>query len=118
MNIKKSLIISILFMGLFSINCAQARLSDQEIKANVDQVIKPLMDKENIPGMAVAVSIDGHDYFYNYGVIAPSSKQAITENTLFKIGSFTKTFTALLTAELASEGKLKLTDPIANYFRK
>jgi beta-lactamase class C len=38
------------------------------IQKIVSTAIAPMQKEFNIPGMAVAVSINGKNYFYNYGV--------------------------------------------------
>ncbi|MFI5162889.1 MAG: serine hydrolase domain-containing protein, partial [Sphingobacteriales bacterium] len=52
---------------------------------------------------------------YNYGETARDNKKLPDANTLFEIGSITKTFTATLLAYYANEGKVKLDDPITKY---
>ena len=39
----------------------------------------------------------------------------VNENTIFDIGSITKTFTTLLLADMAEQGIVNLTDPIEKY---
>ena len=50
-----------------------------------------------------------------YGSLEKGDKRPLDGNTLFEIGSITKVFTALLTADMAQRGELKLDDPVANY---
>lgn len=41
---------------------------DARIRGIVDASIRPLMVEHDVPGMAVAVTIDGRSVFLNYGV--------------------------------------------------
>jgi CubicO group peptidase (beta-lactamase class C family) len=50
-----------------------------------------------------------------YGALEKGDKRPLDGNTLFEIGSITKVFTALLAADMAQRGELKLDDPIAKY---
>jgi len=50
-----------------------------------------------------------------YGALEKGNKRPLDGNTLFEIGSITKVFTALLAADMAQRGELKLDDPIAKY---
>src|SRR5471030_942939 len=98
-SIKKAVIFILLCLNGLAINAsanAAENFNQPHITRIVDQVIQPLMQKYQIPGMAVAVSIDGKNYFYNYGVASKETHQPITNKTLFEIGSVTKTFTGTL----------------------
>jgi len=50
-----------------------------------------------------------------YGSLEKGDKRPLDGDTLFEIGSITKVFTALLAADMAQRGELKLDDPIAEY---
>ncbi|WP_048645448.1 class C beta-lactamase [Nitratireductor soli] len=86
-----------------------------ELQAIVDETIRPIMRQNEIPGMAVAITIGGERYFFNYGVASKESGQAVTENTIFEIGSVSKTFTATLGALAQVRGKLSLSDSASKY---
>ncbi|EON12733.1 PNC family class C beta-lactamase [Pandoraea sp. SD6-2] len=86
-----------------------------EIKALVDKTITPLMARQNIPGMAVGVVFDGRTYVFNYGVADKATKKPVTADTLFEIGSVSKTFTATLAAYAQTTGALSLTDKTSRF---
>lgn len=65
--------------------------------------------------MAIAVTIDGKNYFYNYGVASRESQQRITSETLFEIGSLSKTFTATWASYEQVNGNLSLSDSASKY---
>ncbi|CAM3419106.1 class C beta-lactamase [Rouxiella silvae] len=105
------------FMGaamlcITAVSAAQAAALE---KTRVDQVIEPLMKEYQIPGMAVAVSIDGKTTFYNYGVSSKETRLPIDQNTLFEIGSLSKTFTATLASWAQLQGKIAFDDPASRY---
>ena len=87
----------------------------QNSQAEVDAIIQPLMSKYQIPGMAVALSVNGQHTFYNYGVASKATGQAITPTTLFEIGSLSKTFTAALASYAHGQGKLQWSDQASHY---
>ncbi|CAJ1510290.1 class C beta-lactamase [[Mycobacterium] burgundiense] len=76
----------------------------------VDAAYGPLLDEYDVPGLAVAVSVDGRQHFFEYGVASTATRAAVTADTLFEIGSVSKTFTALLAALAQERGVLSLTD--------
>ncbi len=94
---------------------AVSNVDQPTIKDAVDATIKPLVQKYNIPGMAIAITVDGKNYFYNYGVASKETKQAITNATLFEIGSMSKTFTATLASVAQVDGKLSFSDNASKY---
>lgn len=91
-------------------------LTELQIKKIVDQQFKPLLEEYKIPGLAVAVTLDGQHYFVNYGVASLQSKQAMTNSTLFELGSVSKTFNATLAGYAQAQGRLSLSDHPAKYF--
>ncbi len=91
------------------------RAGQAEVKDAVDAVIVPLMQEQKIPGMAVAVTFDGQSYFFNYGVASRETEQPVTSDTLFEIGSISKTFTATLAAYAQIQGDLSLNDSVSKY---
>src|SRR5882757_1650288 len=73
--------------------------------------------KENEPGGAVLVIMNGDTVFKKgYGVADITTKEKITPNTLFNVGSISKTFVSNTILLLATEGKLNVNDSIYRYF--
>lgn len=50
-----------------------------------------------------------------YGALEKGDKRPLDGDTIFEIGSITKVFTALLAADMAQRGEVKLDDPIQKY---
>lgn len=89
---------------------ASAGPDAEAIRQLVDATIRPLMAEHDVPGMAVAVTIDGQSHCFNYGVASRETKTPVSETTLFELGSVSKTFTATLAAYAQATGKLSLDD--------
>ena len=93
-----------------------ARAVDEAaVRAAVDRAIRPLMAQHGVPGMAVAVTVDGHALFFNYGEASKQGHVPVTENTLFELGSVSKTFTATLACHAQGLGKLSFDDHPGTY---
>lgn len=86
-----------------------------DMDKQVDEIARPYIQKLNTVGLSIGIIKNGQISTYNYGETARGNNQLPTANTIFEIGSITKTFTATLLAWYANEGKIKLTDPITKY---
>jgi CubicO group peptidase (beta-lactamase class C family) len=74
------------------------------------------MQKHAIPGLAIVLVKDGKvAYEKGFGVTKISNGNAVSANTLFKIGSISKSITALALALLAQDGKLQWDDPLSRH---
>lgn len=81
----------------------------------VDRVIPALMQADDIPGIAVGLVVGGRRYVFNYGVASRATGAPVTDHTLFKLGSISKTFTATLAALAEVDGFLSLSDPAGKF---
>jgi CubicO group peptidase (beta-lactamase class C family) len=69
-------------------------------------------------GLAVGVVREGSlAWFLGHGVADVRSKAPITEDTVFRIGSLTKTFTAIAVMQLWEQGLVDLDAPANDYLR-
>lgn len=76
------------------------------------------MRETRTPGAAIAVvSGDRVVFAKGFGVASVETKEAVNAETLFRIGSTTKIFTAATALSLVEDGKLKLDAPVG-YFAK
>ncbi|MDE1488262.1 beta-lactamase [Xenorhabdus bovienii] len=94
---------------------AQKTLTAQQVAEIVNNTLTPLLEKQDIPGMAVAVIYDGKPQFFNYGVADIETRRPITENTLFELGSVSKTFTGIAGGYAMQTDTLNLNDPVTAY---
>jgi D-alanyl-D-alanine carboxypeptidase len=90
--------------------------SANQTRQSLDERVKGIMARQHIPGMAVVVIRNGVPEFKNYGVADINTKQPVTANTKFPIGSVSKPFTAMAIMMLVEEGKVKLDEPISKFF--
>lgn len=85
------------------------------IASAVDTAVRPLMQEFHVPGMAVGIVAGGKSYVFNYGVASTQTAKPVTDDTLFEIGSITKTLTATLTSYAQVNGYLSLSDTTGKY---
>ncbi|OPA85738.1 class C beta-lactamase [Pseudomonas fluorescens] len=107
-NVQKILMSALL---LASGTCMAAT----DLRTLVDSRIEPLMKQQGIPGLSVAVVNKGQVQYFNYGLASKTTRQAVTEDTLFEIGSVSKTFTATLGGYAQATGKLQLSDKASEH---
>ena len=99
------------------------RFSDPDRRAKLAAAF-PALDKaleqeraaQGVPGVVVGVVIDGDlAYAKGFGVTDPATKQVPDADTVYRIGSITKSFTGLALLSLRDEGVLDLDDPLARW---
>nr|WP_307437114.1 class C beta-lactamase [Labrys monachus] len=95
------------------------RQANADEKADIGKVvaeaIRPVMARYGVPGMAVGIVVKGRGYVYDYGVASKATGNPVSGETLFEIGSCSKTFTATLASYAQVSGKLSLSDRASRY---
>jgi len=108
----KKIIYSIFILCALTISGLQAQPNLNKVKENVHQRIAD----SDILGASIAyIYPDGHTQFISEGYLSKDKKKRVTKNTIFEIGSITKTFTALILARLVEQKKVALDDPIDKF---
>ena len=82
------------------------------IRAFLQQRIE--VEKRNV-GMVVSIVDEQGSSIVSCGKMDTSTDREVNGDTLFEIGSITKTFTALLLQDMVERGEMKLDDPVAKY---
>jgi len=78
--------------------------------------IQKFSQKNKIPGISVGLINKTGSNTYHFGEIKKESGLSPTDDTLYEIGSMTKTFTAILASQLRQEGVLLLDTTITKFF--
>ncbi len=112
---KQPTTLSLLTLGSLLISSFASAAKDASFTAIVDGAIQPMLKEYRIPGMAVAVLKNGKAHYFNYGVANRESGQRVSEQTLFEIGSVSKTLTATLGAYAVVKGGFKLDDKVSQH---
>ncbi len=93
-----------------------SRAGAADFRAAVDRYLQTEMQRQHIPGIALAVVKDGKPlYVKGYGVANLEHPVPVTRGSVFQLGSVGKQFTAVAVTMLADEHKLNLDDPLAKY---
>lgn len=86
--------------------------------SELERSIEAELKNANTPGAAFAV-VAGEKVIFakGFGVAATEDRRPVTGDTLFRLGSTTKMFTAAALANLAADGKVKMDAPVGNYVK-
>jgi D-alanyl-D-alanine-carboxypeptidase/D-alanyl-D-alanine-endopeptidase len=87
-----------------------------EITDNLKHLIRTLVDNGTNAAMVIGLVDPNGTQFYGYGKTSNATNATtVNENTLFDIGSITKTFTTTILADMVKNGTVNLDDPIERY---
>ncbi|HEX4451050.1 MAG TPA: serine hydrolase domain-containing protein [Kofleriaceae bacterium] len=82
----------------------------------LDKALEQERVKQGAPGFAIGVVIDGElAYSKGFGVVDPATKAVPDADTIYRIGSISKSFTGLALLSLRDDGLLNLDDPLAKW---
>lgn len=97
-------------MLLAPMPAAQAELARiQAAVPEIDQIFSDFQRTSHAPGLTYGIVADGRlVHVRSFGVQDLEAKRAVTPDTLFRIASMSKAFTALAVLKLRDEGKLSL----------
>ena len=86
-----------------------------ELFAAICERIPDAISRHKVPGVAFGITCEGRDFARGFGVTSINHPLPVDENTLFQIGSNTKTFTATALMRLVEAGKLDLDAPLRSF---
>ena len=86
-----------------------------DLDRTVDSMARLYIDKENTAGMSIGILKGGKTVVYHYGESDKTTKKIADNNTLYEIGSITKTFTGIILAHAVLEKKIDLETDIRKY---
>jgi CubicO group peptidase (beta-lactamase class C family) len=82
----------------------------------IDRIMREFVERAHVPGAAWGIVIDGElAHAGTVGFRDLPAKAAVEADTVFRIASMTKSFTAVSILKLRDEGKLSLDDPAEKY---
>jgi CubicO group peptidase (beta-lactamase class C family) len=126
MIFRRTLLLFALFCALAAGQSKTAAAKTVHIKSakeldgaigRVDQIFAAEYAKENLASATVGV-VSGPDLIWtkSYGLADIEKKVAATKDSTYRIGSITKQFTAIMLLQLASQGKVHLSDAAEKYY--
>lgn len=83
-------------------------------KITVDDYVEHYLERHGLPGASIVIVKDG-EIIHAQGYGHDSEGEALTANSIVRIGSVSKSFTAFAVLQLVDEGKVQLDDPIVRH---
>src|SRR5437660_512936 len=80
--------------------------------AELEAALEQGMAEMHVPGAAVGVIVDGAEHIICRGVTNAHHPLPVTAETIFQVGSTTKTLTATAVMRLVEQGRLALDQPV------
>ncbi|WP_027418190.1 serine hydrolase domain-containing protein [Crocinitomix catalasitica] len=116
----KYLLIISLFLAMTSSGLSQTYNTIKETsKYTIDSIYNEFITTNEIAGASIAIVDNGKIvYSQGYGFSDLENQIKASDNTIFRIGSCTKSFTAMSIMQLQDAGKLNVNDPITNYIEE
>ena len=88
----------------------------ENAKKCLNRYVSETMQRAGIPGLSLTLTRGGNALFSRgFGYRDLESRKPATENTLYGVGSVTKSFTALAILQLEEKGLLNLSDSVTDY---
>lgn len=79
--------------------------------------IKKDMQRLRIPGVSIGIWNKGQEYTAGFGITSIENPLPVTADTLFQVGSISKTFTGTMLMQLVEQGKVDLDAPVKRYLK-
>jgi uncharacterized protein (TIGR03437 family) len=97
-------------LSIFFASIAFGQTGDGSLgTAGLDKVMEGLLTKYSIPGAALAISRNGSLlYARGFGYADTASSRLVQPDSLFRLASVSKTFTAIAIMKLVEEGRIQL----------
>ena len=111
---QASFITMIISFGM-NLHASEVSQNEYNIENVVTQSFKPLMDEYGVAGMAIGVIYNGKSYEKYYGVRSKDTNESVNSQTLFELGSLSKTFTAISGTYANNQGKISFNDHPSKY---
>ncbi|MDB6054004.1 MAG: putative Serine-type D-Ala-D-Ala carboxypeptidase [Verrucomicrobiales bacterium] len=106
------------FLCAFVLLFASLSLTAQNLfinaEADINTFLRDNFTKTNA-GMVIGIVDERGSRVFSAGRLDNGTSGGVDGDTIFEIGSVTKTFTALLALEMEQRGEIKLDDPVAKY---
>jgi CubicO group peptidase (beta-lactamase class C family) len=110
-------LLAVLLAAIASVSAAaQHHILSAEKHTQIEKVISAFMTANSVPGVSVAIVQDGQPIWSaGFGTADLEDSVPATSSTLYRLGSISKSITAVAILQLYERGKLDLDAPVQKY---
>jgi CubicO group peptidase (beta-lactamase class C family) len=113
---KQTLLLCITLLSMVRVNAQSAYNIPEKARNVIDSTYKALLKKNKAVGVSIAIVENGKIvYATGYGFADVANKVPATEQTIYRIGSCTKSFTALSIMQLQEKGLVDVKQSVKTY---
>jgi serine-type D-Ala-D-Ala carboxypeptidase/endopeptidase len=114
---------ALLFLFIFCVSLTFKPKLSEKYKISSDTILDSVVNREGLKfvkdsthvSLAIGIYDKGKIYTYGFGSTNKHGNVLPTANTIFELGSITKTFTGILLAQAVVDRKLRLNDEVSRY---
>ena len=103
------------YIATFAVSIFSISIGFSQIPENIKKEIQYRVKNKINPSIAVGIADSTGTYYYVHGLKDVANKLKADENTLYEIGSITKTYMGLLLAKYNVTDSLDLKTPVNNF---
>ena len=111
--------ITLFLLALANVYSGVSQVIESQLKSTIDSVVRKaansFMKDTSRVGVSIGVFKDKKAFVYNFGYTEKNKIHDPTNNTIYEIGSITKTFTGILLAQAVVDKKVNIDDDIRKY---
>ena len=86
--------------------------------SNLEDIVQPYIINDKTKALSIGIYQKGSISYHNFGHISDKEARPPNQQSVYEIGSITKTFTSAVLAQMVAEGKVQLSDPISKFLPK
>ena len=99
-----------------TMNLSTSQITDTKFKKVAKKIVSEMRRLE-VPGVAIGIWHKGREFTSGFGITSVENPLPVTPETLFQVGSISKTFTATMIMMLVEKGKIELDAPVRRYIK-
>jgi len=111
--------LQVVLFGSFALGQQKPPADLQPVIDQLDKTAAELVKDPNAASFTIGlVQKSGLVWTKSYGYADIANKKPANPDSVYRIGSITKQFTALMLLQLVRDGKVHLSDPVENIFQR